>query len=188
MYFSETRGNDGEHHARVRFADALLAPMASFGGIYSPDPMPPIASDFLSVHLDSNYKQLAYALLQHVGIDVEDAVLRQALERYDRFDDPANPVPVRRYDEGIYLVELYHGPTRAWLIGMFGKLPAPCARAARRVGSPRYVRSWRKAPSGSSGTRAAPSADSRGDPCRCRGGGRDRLKPVRGGLVRLSGR
>ena len=114
MYFSETRGNDGKHRARVNFADALLAPMASFGGIYSPEPMPEIDAGFLAQQLDSSYKQLAFALLRHVGVDVADNVLRAALERYDRFDDPRNPVPVARYHDGLFIVELYHGPTRAF--------------------------------------------------------------------------
>ncbi len=114
MFFSETRGNDGEHRARVRFADALLAPMASYGGIYSPEVMPPLGTDFLASHLDSSYQDLAYALLQHVGIDIDDAVLREALARYDRFDDSTNPVPVTRYSDNIHIVELYHGPTRAF--------------------------------------------------------------------------
>ena len=36
MIFAETRGNDGTHKARVSFATALLSPIASYGGIYSP--------------------------------------------------------------------------------------------------------------------------------------------------------
>ncbi len=135
MYFSETRGNDGEHRARVRFADALLAPMASYGGIYSPETMSPIGTDFLESHLDSNYKQLAHALLLHVGIDIEDAVLRQALERYDRFDDPADPVPVTRYSDNIHIVELYHGPTRAFkdmALQPFGLILSTLAQSLQR--------------------------------------------------------
>ena len=48
MIFSETRGNDGSRAARVGFASALLSPVASYGGIYSPVEMPPVASPLIN--------------------------------------------------------------------------------------------------------------------------------------------
>ena len=74
MIFTETRGNDGTRDADVSFASALLSPVASFGGIYSPETMSPLDADFLDRHLNSSYKQLALALLQHLNIDIEEAV------------------------------------------------------------------------------------------------------------------
>ncbi len=114
MIFTETRGNDGTRDTRVTFASALSSPIASFGGIYSPEPMPPIPSGFLKQHLHSSYKQLAMALLQHLDIDIETGTLRQALELYDRFDDRDDPVPVIQVAQGLFVGELYHGPTRAF--------------------------------------------------------------------------
>ena len=114
MKFSETRGNDGTRPKRVGFASALLSPVASFGGIYSPETMPEIAPDFLESHLDSSYKELALDLLRHLDVDVDEEVLRRALDLYDRFDDPQDPVPVVKIDTGIFVSELYHGPTRAF--------------------------------------------------------------------------
>jgi threonine synthase len=114
MNFSETRGNDGKRVAEVSFATALLAPIASYGGIYSPKSMPTIDSDFLQSHLTSSYKQLALALLQHLDIDIDTSVLQQALDLYDRFDDAQNPVPVVKLGDRLFVSELYHGPTRAF--------------------------------------------------------------------------
>ena len=114
MNFTETRGNDGTHNARVSFSAALLSPIASFSGIYSPEPMPPIGSDFLEQHLQSSYKQLALALLQHLNIDIGANVLSRALDLYDRFDDASDPVPVVKIDDKLFVSELYHGPTRAF--------------------------------------------------------------------------
>jgi threonine synthase len=114
MIFAETRGNDGAHNARVSFAAALMSPIASFGGIYSPEPMPSIAADFLERHLKSSYKELALALLQHLDIDIDAQVLSRALDLYDRFDDASDPVPLVRLDKNLYVSELYHGPTRAF--------------------------------------------------------------------------
>ena len=114
MLFTETRGNDGTHNARVRFSAALLSPVASFGGIYSPESIPPIGPEFLERHLQSSYKQLALALLQHLDIDIDARILSRALDLYDRFDDASDPVPVVRLDENLFISELYHGPTRAF--------------------------------------------------------------------------
>jgi threonine synthase len=114
MIFSETRGNDGTRPARVGFASALLAPIASYGGIYSPESMPAIGADFLETHRGSSYKQLALALLQHLDIDIDTPTLQQALDLYDRFDDASDPVPVVKFDERLFISELYHGPTRAF--------------------------------------------------------------------------
>jgi threonine synthase len=114
MIFTETRGSDGTHDNRVSFSSALLSPIASFGGIYSPESMPPIDAAFLRRHLQSSYKELSLALLQHLGIDIDTKVLSSALDLYDKFDDAADPVPVVRLDEHLFVSELYHGPTRAF--------------------------------------------------------------------------
>jgi threonine synthase len=114
MNFTETRGNDGTRNARVSFSSALLSPIGSFGGIYSPESLPAIGPDFLEQHLHSSYKQLALALLQHMDIDIDAGTLSQALDLYDRFDDASDPVPVVRIDEKMFVSELYHGPTRAF--------------------------------------------------------------------------
>lgn len=114
MYFTESRGNDGKREPRVSFSAAIMAPIASFGGIYSPEPMTPLPREFFASHLDSSFQALSLALLEQLQIDIDQAVLRQALSLYGHFDDPANPVPVVKLDRGQFVLELYHGPTRAF--------------------------------------------------------------------------
>ena len=63
MYFIETRGNDGQHPEKVRFSEAILSPISSFGGLYSPESLPDLGEAFLSNHIDSDYKTLARAVL-----------------------------------------------------------------------------------------------------------------------------
>ncbi|CAG0909459.1 unnamed protein product, partial [Cyprideis torosa] len=41
-------------------------------------------------------------------------VIDEALDLYDRFDDSANPVPVVKIRDDLFVSELYHGPTRAF--------------------------------------------------------------------------
>lgn len=114
MNFIETRGNDGKHPKAVAFSTAILHPMASYGGLYSPQELPELGEDFLNSHLDAGYKKLARDVLAKFEIDIDQNVIDEALALYDQFDDPENPVPVVKVKDGLYVSELYHGPTRAF--------------------------------------------------------------------------
>lgn len=121
MNFIETRGNDGEHPLEVSFSSAILAPIASFGGIYVPKSLPHLGQEFLQQHVNSDYKTLARDVLAAFEIDIEQAVIDEALSLYDGFDaafkmadGSVNPVPLARVKDDLYVSELYHGPTRAF--------------------------------------------------------------------------
>jgi len=114
MQFIETRGNDGVRPSFVSFSEAILNPSASFGGLYVPQDLPVIDQAFLEKHLESHYKTLALDFLTAFGIDIDKEVLQAAVDRYDGFDDPSDPVPMAKIEEDCYVSELYHGPTRAF--------------------------------------------------------------------------
>jgi len=114
MQFIETRGNDGKHPLKVTFSQAILSPIASFGGLYVPESLPELGLAFLEKHLNSGYKTMAKEMLTQFGIDIDAAVIDEALALYDKFDTPSNPVPVVKVKEDLYVSELYHGPTRAF--------------------------------------------------------------------------
>jgi len=118
MHFIETRGNDGQRPKKVSFSEAILSPISSFGGIYSPESLPELGQSFLKQHLDSNYKALAHAVLTAFEIDVDADIINKALSLYDAFDDSpgdtSGPVPVVKVYDDLYVSELWHGPTRAF--------------------------------------------------------------------------
>ena len=114
MNFIETRGNDGIQPQNVSFSQAILSPMASFGGIYIPESLPDLGIEFLQKHLDSSYKTLARDVLAAFEVDIEPAVIEKALNLYDHFDEPSNPAPLIKVKDDLYVSELYHGPTRAF--------------------------------------------------------------------------
>ncbi len=114
MNFIETRGNDGVHPLRVSFSEAILSPMASFGGIYVPDSLPELGIAFFQNALENDYKTLASDVLAAFEIDIEPSVIEKALNVYDHFDDPGNPAPLAKVKDDLYVSELYHGPTRAF--------------------------------------------------------------------------
>jgi len=114
MNFIQTRGFDSTKPQTVTFSQAILSPIASFGGLYVPETLPELGIDFLNKHLNSSYKELASDLLSRFEIDIEQSVIDEALNLYDKFDNPSNPVPVVKVKEDLYVSELYHGPTRAF--------------------------------------------------------------------------
>lgn len=114
MKFVETRGNDGQRSAQVSFSEAILNPMCSFGGIYAPENLPTLGLEFLSRHLAGDYKQLAKSVLELFHIDIDSMAVDTAMDTYDHFDDAANPVPVVKVQDDVYVSELYHGPTRSF--------------------------------------------------------------------------
>lgn len=114
MHFIETRGNDGKHAKEVSFSEAILTPISSFGGIYSPESLPELGQSFLNQQLNSNYKNLSRSILNAFEIDVDADIIKKALSLYDNFDDSSNPVPVVKVFDDLYVSELWHGPTRAF--------------------------------------------------------------------------
>jgi len=131
MHFIETRGNDGQHPKSVTFSEAILSPIASFGGLYVPESLPTLGQAFLEKHLESDYKTMAKDMLTRFEIDIDEDVIDEALALYDKFDNPENPVPVVKVKEDLYVSELYHGPTRAFkdmALQPFGKVLSAIAQ------------------------------------------------------------
>jgi len=114
MNFIQTRGCDKNKPQSVTFSEAILSPIASFGGLYVPEILPELGEEFLNKHLNSSYKELASDMLERFEIDIDKSVIDEALNLYDKFDNPLNPVPVVKVKENLYVSELYHGPTRAF--------------------------------------------------------------------------
>lgn len=114
MNFIETRGNDGIRPTSVRFSQAILEPMSSFGGIYVPESLPAFDQAFLQKHIDTSYKELAREILTSFEIDIDQAVIDEALSLYDHFDNATDPAPLAKVKDDLYVSELYHGPTRAF--------------------------------------------------------------------------
>lgn len=132
MNFIETRGNDGKKATSVTFSQAILSPMSSFGGVYSPESLPAFSPEFFTQHLNASYKELAKDVLGAFEIDIDQSVINDALALYDDFDDKNNPVPVQKVYDDLYVSELYHGPTRAFkdmALQPFGKVLSAVAQA-----------------------------------------------------------
>ena len=93
---------------------ALLNPSARGGGLFSPERLPLLSEDFLKQCEDLSYKQIALKIIESFDFDVSSEVFEDALKRYDKFENPACPVQIKKLSENAYILELYHGPTLAF--------------------------------------------------------------------------
>ncbi|WP_297921586.1 threonine synthase [uncultured Campylobacter sp.] len=93
---------------------ALLNPSARGGGLFSPERLPLLSEDFLKQCEDLSYKQIALKIIESFDFDVSSEVFESALGRYDKFENPACPVQIKKLSENAYILELYHGPTLAF--------------------------------------------------------------------------
>ena len=93
---------------------ALLNPSARGGGLFSPERMPLLSEDFFKQCEDLSYKQIALKIIESFDFDVSSEIFESALKRYDKFENPACPVQIKKLSENAYILELYHGPTLAF--------------------------------------------------------------------------
>ena len=111
---------------------ALLNPSASGGGLFSPERLPLLNEDFFKQCEDLSYKQIALKIIESFDFDVSSEVFENALKRYDKFENPACPVQIKKLSENAYILELYHGPTLAFkdmALQPFGALLKSIAKA-----------------------------------------------------------
>ncbi|MGY6500819.1 MAG: threonine synthase [Acidimicrobiales bacterium] len=107
MRYVSTRGSAPE----LGFADTLLAGLATDGGLYVPAEWPA-----LDIPDDAEaYADVAVAVMwPFVAGDLDrDVFASMVAEAYATFADP-DVVPVTDLGDGLYLAELFHGPTLAF--------------------------------------------------------------------------
>jgi threonine synthase len=92
----------------VSFSEAILNPSASFGGLYIPEILPYLGTDFLEKHINSSYSELSLDLLKEFNIDIDKKELTEVISLYKKYDNPENPAPVIKIKDDLFSCELYH--------------------------------------------------------------------------------
>jgi threonine synthase len=107
--YLSTRGDA----APTSFADALLRGIAPDGGLYMPQAWPTLAAD--AARPGRTYAEMAKeAISPFIGDALPAGALDRALERLTRgFDHPA-VTPLVELEPGLFVLELFHGPTAAF--------------------------------------------------------------------------
>ena len=112
------------------FDDVLLEGLAADGGLYLPETVPALDWDALA---GLSYADLAVRVTRPFMGDGAEGLVRDA---YAAWGHPA-VAPLKQLDEGLWLLELFHGPTLAFkdhALQLVGRLfDAVLARRGRRV-------------------------------------------------------
>ncbi|MGY6769730.1 threonine synthase [Komagataeibacter sp. NFXK3] len=111
MRYISTRGQ-----APVRdFSSVLLAGLAEDGGLYLPESWPELSVDDWRGLRGLPYPELAARIIAPFaeGSITHDVLLKLCREAYSRFDHPAI-VPLTQVEDGLFVQELFHGPTLAF--------------------------------------------------------------------------
>ena len=99
----------------LEFDDVLLTGLARDGGLYVPETWPRVSAEEWRAWRGLSYGELAFRVLRpFVGGRIDDRTLaRLAREAYAGFGHRA-VAPLKQLDHGLWLMELFHGPTLAF--------------------------------------------------------------------------
>jgi threonine synthase len=111
LQYISTRGEA----PRLGFEDVLLAGLARDGGLYMPATWPNFSPQSIAEFAGQPFAEVAARLLQpFVGASPTRAdLIGLARDAYARFSHPA-VTPLRQLDRGLWVLELFHGPTLAF--------------------------------------------------------------------------
>ena len=112
MYFISTRGGE-----KVTGAQAIVQGLAKDGGLYVPEAFPQVSREEIEAMAEMSYpERAAFVLGKYLGEELGYDYLKESCEKaYSTFTGN-DPVPLVKIDgeNGLYVMELFHGPTCAF--------------------------------------------------------------------------
>lgn len=109
MKFISTRGGE-----KVTGARAIVKGLSDNGGLYVPEKFPKVSREELEVMLEMSYAERATKIIIKYLDEFDEAGLLAACEdAYSRFEK-GDPAPLVKIDDGVFMLELWHGPTCAF--------------------------------------------------------------------------
>jgi threonine synthase len=112
MHYKSTRGKATNY----TFEQAVLAGLSPDGGLFIPDYIPNAPKDFLTRWANLSFQDLAFEILS-LYIDPSEIPatdLKELIQKsYSTFRHN-DVTPTRKIKEGLYILELFHGPTFAF--------------------------------------------------------------------------
>ncbi len=120
------------------FEEALIAGLAEDGGLYLPEAWPSLDRDALAALAGRSYAEIATRVIQpFVGSEIAPEALSAMVDAAYRGFDHAAVAPLVQLDSGLWLMELFHGPTlsfKDYALQLVGRLfDHALARRGERV-------------------------------------------------------
>ena len=111
MKYVSTRGDAPV----LGFDDVLLAGLATDGGLYVPDVWPTLPAAVLKSMNGMRYEEAAFKIMRlFIGETIPDEDLFHIIENAYAGFDTDTPAPMHDLGDGLWLMELFHGPTLAF--------------------------------------------------------------------------
>ncbi|SHI43984.1 L-threonine synthase [Malonomonas rubra DSM 5091] len=109
MKYCSTRGKV----KGLSFSDAVMMGLADDGGLLLPEEIPTYSANELAELGELSYPDLAFRVISRFVDDIPAADLKKLIDTaYSSFEHP-DTTPIVKQD-GIYILELFHGPTLAF--------------------------------------------------------------------------
>ena len=97
----------------ISFKEAVMMGLADDGGLLIPEEIPALTPGDLAALEMLDYPELAFQIISRFATDIPSVDLKQLIDRsYATFTHP-EVTPVVKHD-GLYILELFHGPTLAF--------------------------------------------------------------------------
>lgn len=126
--YQSTRGDE----VKVTSSEAIIKGLASDGGLYVPTKFPIIEVPLYELS-KMNYKELAFYIMKKYFTDFDDKELTECINNaYDeKFEIPEIALLVEK--QGVYFLELFHGPTLAFKDMALSILPQLLKTACKKL-------------------------------------------------------
>ena len=134
MYFISTRGDE-----KVTGAQAVVQAIAKNGGLFVPESFPQITKEDFDTMSEMSYAERAAFVLSKYFDDLGDDFLLDACKKAYANYDTQDPVPLVRVNEGLYVLELFHGPTCSFKDMGLTLLPSLLKRSMEVLGMTQEV-------------------------------------------------
>jgi threonine synthase len=134
LFYKSTRGAG----CRLTSSEAIIKGIASDGGLYVPESIPQIDRSLKNLS-DMDYRRLALYIMSKFFNDFSSRELEDCISRaYDsKFDTPVVAPLVEK--DGVFFLELFHGPTLAFKDMALSILPHLLKAAVKKNGLDREV-------------------------------------------------
>ena len=110
MKFISTRGGE-----KVSGAQAIVQGLAKNGGLFVPEKFPKITDKEMDEMAEMTYPQrAAFVLGKYLADDLGADYLLESCEKAYATFTGNDPAPLVKIDKGLYILELFHGPTCAF--------------------------------------------------------------------------
>ena len=134
MKYASTRGG-----LPVSAAQAIVRGLGEGGGLFVPDAFPAVPMTEITHMANMSYVERAVCVLKRFLTDFSEEKLREmAAAAYARFDTGA-VAPLHALENGVSVLELWHGPTLAFKDVALTLLPHLMTASARATGEEREI-------------------------------------------------